>query len=162
MTFLTIAVIVVGALIAYLIARAPRRTVQLLEKSEAKRARIEGLTALLAQLSEVTESTRVILEHAAQRPDLALQPSETDLLLKIRASCESALPGLEQASPILDRYFKNHIAVISYVLGESDPNASRSDLINNSLESIYRFFAAQRSNDPIAVMERKLATGHSV
>lgn len=122
MTFLTILVIAIGVLIAFLIARAPRRTVQLLEHSENQKTRIEGLADLLAQLCELTECARLILEQAAQRPD----------------------------------------AVISYVLGESDPHASRSDRINNSLDEIYRFFAAQRSNEPIAVMERMLATGRSI
>ncbi len=162
MTALTIAIIVIGSVIAYLIARAPRQTVRLLEESQAKKTRVEVLTALLADLSEMVEHTRAVLEQTAQRPDLALAPDERELLLGYQASCETALPGLEEASPLLDRYFKNHIAVIRYVLGESDPSASASDLLNNSLEHIYRFQAAQRSNEPIPAMERKLATGHSI
>ena len=162
MTYLTLAVVVFGSLIAYLVARIPERIKSVLNQQDAKRARVKELETLLAQLREMTEKTRVILELAAQRPDLALDPSEVDALRLIGTFCESALPGLAKASPVLDRYFKNHLAVIRYVLGESDPKATQSDLINNSLESIYRFFAAQRSNGPIAVMERQLAVGESV
>lgn len=162
MTTLAIAVAIIGIVIAYLIARAPGRTVRLLEESQAKAKRTEVLATLLANLNDIVEHTRLILEAVAQRPDLELLPAERELLVQYQASCESALPGLEQASPILDRYVKNHIARIRYVLGESDPAASPSDLINNSLHDIYRFQAAQQSDHPIAVMERKLATGQSV
>jgi hypothetical protein len=162
MTTLIIAVVVIGIVIAYFIARAPSRTVRLLEESQAKAKRTEVLTTLLANLSDLVEHTRLILEAVAQRPDLELLLAERELLVQYQASCESVLPGLEQASPLLDRYVKNHIAVIRYVLGESDPAASPSDRISNSLQSIYRFQAAQRSDHPIAVMERKLATGQSV
>ena len=162
MTTLIIAVVIIGIVIAYLIARAPGRTVCLLEESQAKANTTEMLTTLLAKLNDIVDHTRLILEAVAQRPDLELVPEERELLIQYQASCESALPGLEQASPILDRYVKNHIARIRYVLGESDPTASPSDLINNSLQDIYRFQAAQQSDHPIAVMERKLATGRSV
>lgn len=162
MTTLIIAVVVIGIAIAYLIAKAPSRTVRLLEESQAKAKRTEVLTTLLANLSDLVELTRLILEAVAQRPDLELLPAERELLVQYQASCESVLPGLEQASPLLDRYVRNHIAVIRYVLGESAPAASPSDLINKSLQSIYLFQAAQRSDHPIAVLERKLATGQSV
>jgi len=158
---LIIAVVIIGLVIAYLVAKAPGRTVRLLEESRAKTERTEELTALLANLSDLVEHTRAILEEAAQRPDLALLPEERGLLREYQLSCESVLPGLEQASPILDRYVKNHVAVIRYALGESDPEASPSDILNNSLKSIYRFQAAQRSDHPIAVMERRLATGQN-
>ena len=162
MTELIIAVVVIGGAIAYLIAKAPSRTVRLLEESQAKAKRTEVLTTLLANLSDLVENTRLILVAVAQRPDLELSASEHELLLQYQSSCESVLPGLEQASPLLDRYVRNHIAVIRYVLGESAPEASRPDIINNSLQSIHLFQAAQRSEDPIAVLERKLATGQSV
>ena len=162
MTELIIAVVVIGGAIAYLIAKAPSRTVRLLEESQAKAKRTEVLTTLLANLSDLIENTRLILVAVAQRPDLELSASEHELLLQYQSSCESVLPGLEQASPLLDRYVRNHIAVIRYVLGESAPEASRPDIINNSLQSIPLFQAAQRSEDPIAVLERKLATGQGV
>lgn len=157
-----IAVVVIGVVIAYLIAKAPSRTVRLLEESQAKAKRTEALTTLLANLNDLVEHTRLVLEAVAQRPDLELSTPERELLGQHQASCEAVLPGLEQASPLLDRYVKNHIAVIRYVLGESDPAANPSELINKSLESINRFQTAQRSDHPIAVMERKLATGHDL
>jgi hypothetical protein len=159
---LTIAVVVLGLVIAYLLARIPQRVAHVLDQQDAKRARAKELESLLAQLCEHTERTRVILERAAQRPAFDLASDEIDDLRFIGTFCEASLPGLTKTNPMLDRYFNNHLAVVRYVLGESDPDAAQGDRISNALESIYRFFAAQMSNDPIAVMERRLATGYSI
>jgi len=162
MNLLTIIVVVFGLIIAYLLARIPQQLGYVLDQQDTKKARIKELESLLAQLSEYTERTRVHLENASQRPDHDLAPSEIADLRFIGTFCEASLPGLAKTSPVLDRYLNNHLAVIRYVLGESDPEAAQNVRIANALESIYRFFAAQRSNDPIAVMERRLATGYSV
>jgi hypothetical protein len=148
--------------IAYLLARIPQRLTRVLDQQDTKRARTKELESLLAQLCEYTERTREILERVAQRPTSDLAPGEIDDLRFISAFCEASLPGLAKTSPLLDRFFNNHLAVVRYVLGESDPEATQSDRISNSLESIYRFFVAQRSNEPLAVMERRLAAGYTI
>jgi hypothetical protein len=68
---------------------------------------------------------------------------------------------MDKDSPILDRLYRNHIAVISHILGESDKEASRAVLFKNALEDIYRFQVYEKSDHPIAVMEKRLAMGLS-
>ena len=162
MTLLTIVVAIFGIVIAYLISRIPQRLALVFDQHDTKRARSRELENLLAQLCEHTERTRIILERAAQRPAMDLAPEEIDDLRFTKAFCEASLPGLAKATPLMERYFNNHLAIVRYVLGESAPEATPDDRINNALEDIYRFFAAQRSNDPLAVMERRLATGYSI
>ncbi len=162
MTLLTIAVVILGLAIAYLLASLPQRVARVLEAHETKKVRSRELEVLLRELSEHTEQTRTILERAAARPSLAFEPEEVNALQHTKIFCEASLPGLAKAAPLLDRYFNNHLAVVKYALGESEPEAEQGVRISNALEEIYRFFAAQRSNDPIAVMERRLATGYSI
>jgi hypothetical protein len=152
MTAWTIVLVAIGALIAYLVSK----------QAEARKTRSAILEARFVQLSAMREETRQILERAAQRSDFVFQPNETNSLLEMRKACESLLPGLDKANPIMDRYFKNHIAIMSYVLGESSGEAGQSEIIKKSLDAILRSQWVERSNDPIAVMEKRLATGKDV
>ena len=162
MTFLVVALILAAGIAAYYAATAPRRTLKLLEESAGRKARVERLTQLFEDLGRFTEHSRVLIEQASRREGQVFADEEIDLLLKIRSLCESMLPGLDKESPILDRYYRNHIAVLTYVLGESDVSASAEDRFRNSIEEIYRFQAVESSNDPLALLEKRLATGRGI
>lgn len=122
--------------------------------------RVRRLEAKFAYLSKATEDVRVVIESTLQRNASRLLVDDIDSLAAIRTTCQSELPGLND-SPILTRYFSNLIAVIDYVSRAGD-GTTNSEVLGNALEEIYRFQAVERSSDPIAVMERKLAMGHTI
>jgi len=140
-------------------ARQAQKIIATTLDANARKAR---LGSLYGQLCDMTADTLAILEQVAQRGDLELEADEAEAFMDIRDTCAAQLPGLEKESPVLDRYYKNHVALMRYVLGETDPDAPREAVIANAVELIHRFQAVQYSSDPIAVMERKLATGHSI
>ncbi|PPV04788.1 putative membrane protein [Xanthomonas bromi] len=161
MIVLTLAVLLLGLALAYLLARLPQKIGLVLDQHASRRARSKELENLLLQLGEYTERTRTILERANERPEFSLTPDEVADLRFIENFCEASLPGLAKSTPLLDRYFNNHRAVLRYVLGKTGQEVAPRERIANALEEIYRFLAAQRSNEPLAVMERRLATGYS-
>lgn len=162
MEILIIVVILVGAIVTYFVARAPHRTVRLMEESQAKAKRTELLTIALENLKETVGQTRSVVIAGAQRSEPGFTLDELDRLRQHRASCAEVLPVLKRASPILARYVENHIAVIAYLLGETGDDVNWNERLRNAIEAIDRFLAAQNSDHPIAVMERRLATGQDL
>ena len=124
--------------------------------------RVRDLDDRLARLATMTEQTCVLLEGLEQRKDPTLKQEEMETLMGMRATCESLSSGLGKESPILERYFQNHIAMVKYVLGETSGEDSPARVLKNTLESLYSFLAVLNSNEPIAVMEKKLATGRGI
>lgn len=162
MKFLIAVLILVGGIIAYFAFTTPRRTLKLLTDSAAKQARVHRLTTLLNDLGRLTEHSRVLIEQASSRPEHEFAAEEIELLVQIRSLCQDVLPGLDKESPILNRYYRNHVAVLTYVLGESDAEASTVDRFKNALAEIARYQRVEKSGEPLAVLEKNLATGQSV
>lgn len=124
--------------------------------------RVRDLDDRLAQLATMTEQTCVLLEGVEQRKDPTLKQEEVETLVEIRATCETLSNGLGKESPVLERYFQNHIACVRYVVGETSGEDGPAQVLKNTLESLYSFLAVLNSNEPIAVMEKKLATGRGI
>lgn len=159
MIWLALLIISVGLLIAALIIQMPNRLLRLMNEAELRKARIENLEARLSRLVEMRTQSCLIFEGARHRVEIAFQHEEVDFLSQMRAECDVLLTGLHEVSPILERYFQNHIAVLNYVLGGYEGKSSLPDALQAALSDIERAQAAERSSQPIAVLERKLATG---
>ena len=159
MTWLAVLIIVVGAFIAFMISQVPRRMMRLTSEAETRKARTADLDARLAKMSEMRTQARLIFEDAMRRVDAELQHDDIEALNAMRAACEVLLAGLHEESPILERYFQNHIAVLNFVLGGHDGKSSLAEALQAALSDLDRSQAAEHSTHPIAVMERKLATG---
>lgn len=124
--------------------------------------RIRDLDERLAKLAAMTEQTCGLVEELQDREDSSLTQEEAEALVEMKSICEALSNGLERESPILERYFQNHIARLRYVLGETSAEDSPEKIIENTLSSLYSFMAVLHSDEPIAVMEKKLATGRGI
>lgn len=162
MAWLAVLIVVVGALIAFMITQVPRRTVRLMEEAEARKMRIAALDARLARLSEMRSQARLLFEDAASRGAAGLDPDEIEALNEMHAACKELVAGLHEESPILERYFQNHIAVLDFVLSGPDGKSSLPVKLQAALSDLDRSQSAEHSAHPIAVMERRLATGRGV
>lgn len=159
MAWLAVLIVVVGALIALMIMRVPHRTVRLMEEAETRKMRIAALDTRLARLSEMRSQARLLFEGATSRDAAGLDPDDIEILNEMRAACKELMAGLHEESPILERYFQNHIAVLDYVLSGPDEKSSLSEKLRAALSDLERSQAAEHSAHPIAVLERQLATG---
>jgi len=121
--------------------------------------RIADLDARLARLSEMRTQARLLLEGATSRGAAALHHDEIETLNEMRAACKELMDGLNEESPILERYFQNHVAVLDFVLGGHDGKSSLSERLQAALMDLDRSQTAEHSTHSIAVMERRLATG---
>jgi len=161
MTWLALLIIVVGVVIVFMMIQVPRRMMRLRIETEARQTRTADLDARYARLSEMRIQARLIFEGAIRRDDAAFQNNEIEALTEMRAACDALLAGLHEASPILERYFLNLIAVFDYVLGGHNGKSSLPEAIIEALKELDRSQANEHSTHPICVMERKVATGRS-
>ena len=159
MIWLAVLIIVVGVSIAFMIIQVPHRVMRLLDEAETRKKRIADLDVRLARLSEMRTQARLLFDGAMRRGDAALQNDEIETLTEMRAACEVLLAGLHEESPILERYFQNHIAVLDFVLGGHDGKSGLSEALQAALSDLDRSQAAEHSTHPIVLMERRLATG---
>ncbi len=162
MIWLAVLIVVVGAVIAFMIIQVPQRMMRLMDEAETRKTRIADLDARLARLSEMRTQARLTFEDATRRVDAVLQHDEIEALKEMRAACEALMAGLHEESPILERYFQNHIAVLDFVLSGDNGKSSLSEVLQAALSDLDRSQAAEHSMHPIAVMERRLATGRGV
>ncbi len=162
MMWVSVLVVVVGVCIAVMIMQMPHRMIRLQNEADTRNARIADLDARFAQLSDMRTKTRVIFGEATTRIDVEFQDDETESLREMRSACEQLLVGLHETSPILERYLQNHIAILNYVLGGYDGAAHFIDALQLAMRDLDISRAAEHSSHPIAVMERRLATGGDI
>jgi len=162
MIWLAVLIILVGAFIAFMIIQMPHRMMRLTNEADTRKMRIADLDARLARLSEMRTQARLIFDGATRRVDAALQHDEIEALNEMHAACEVLLAGLHEESPILERYFQNHIAVLDFVLGGHDGKCGLLEALQTAQSDLDRSQAAEHSTNPIAVMERRLATGRGM
>ena len=162
MVWLALLIVVAGAVVALLVIQIPRRTLRLAKEADARNALIAELDARLARLSEMRIHARSIFEEAVGRVDVAFQGEENEALHAMRIACHGLLAGLHEQSPILERYFQNHIAVLDFVLGGHQGTSGLFEALEGALKELDRSQAAERSTHPVVLMERRLATGRDV
>ena len=149
-------IVIVGAVIVW---QVPRRVIILMREAESRKQDIAELDARLARLSEMRAQARQLFETAVRRDDPALQQDAIEALIEMGAECERLLAGLHEESPILARYFQNHIAVLSHVVRAHDGKSGLSEALKAALSDLERSQAAEHSKHPLAVLERRIATG---
>jgi len=159
MIWLAVLIIVVGAFIAFLIILCGTWMMRIMDEAETRKKRIADLEARFARLSEMRIQAHLLFEGAMHRRDVALQHDEIEALNEMRAACEVLLAGLHEESSILERYFQNLIAVLDFVLGGHDGKSGFSEVLKAALSDLDRSQAAEHSTHPLALMERRLATG---
>jgi hypothetical protein len=159
MAWLAVLIIVVGALVAFMIVRVPHRVMRLLDEAETRRQRIADLDARLARLSEMRTNARRLFDEAIRRGGSTLQHDEIETLTEMRAECEVLVAGLHEISPILERYLLNHVAVLAFALGGHDGQSSLPEALQLAIKDLDRSQAAEHSAHPVALLERRLATG---
>jgi hypothetical protein len=162
MIWLGLLVIVVGSVLMLMILQVPRRVIVQIGEAEVSKQRIAALDAGFAQVSEMRARARLLFEGAVHRGDPELQQDELNALVGMGALCEKLVAELHGMSAILERYFQNHIAVLSHVVNAHDNKTGLSEALTAALLSLDRSQAAEHSEHPIAVLERRLATGRGV
>ncbi len=159
MTWLGVLIVAIGAIIVYMIVRVPRHVLKFLGKAEEQKQRIAELDAHLARLSAMRVQARLVFETALARGGSALEQEDLDTLVKMGATCEKQLADIGGKSPILERYLQNHLAVLSFVVNAHDNNSGLAEALKAALQDLDRSQAAEQSTHPVAVLERRVATG---